>query len=149
MTIEEVVNLTPNGLHDSYLLGLSVDYAMRVAAFRIKWDLGMVDPDNTQDFVEGTLSLNGLQYLVIEPPWKDDRYEKATYGYDEPSYIDGYVTRDEDIARLNLPTIPHTASRYSIFVGEWKSFIHFAAESAAIDPRELLVRVTRSVADAV
>jgi len=83
--------------------------------------------------------VSGLQYLVIEPPWKDNRYEAATYGYDEPSYIDGYVTRDDDVQRLSLPEIPNTASRYSLFVGAWNSFIHFAGTSAEVAPADLLM----------
>jgi hypothetical protein len=149
MTIKETVDRTPNGLHDAYLLGVSIDYGLRKASFRINWDFGMVEPVATTVFREGTLSVSGLQYLVIEPPWRDSRYETATYGYGEPSYIDGYVTRDDDVQRLNLPLIPVTASRYSLFVGAWNSFIHFAAESAAIEPPELLIYPARHVGDAI
>jgi hypothetical protein len=149
MTIEEVVDRTPNGLHDAYLLGVSIDYVLRTASFRIKWDIGMIDPVQTEGYVEGTMSVSGLQYLVIEPPWKDARYKAATYGYDKPSYIDGYVTREYDVLRLNLPVIPHTASRYSLFVGGWNSFIHFAAESAEIEPPELSIYPARLVDNAL
>jgi len=139
MTIEETVDRAPNGLHDAYLLGVSIDYGLRTASFRIKWDIGMVNPVQTEGHIEGTLSVSGLQYLVIEPPWKDNRYEAATYGYDEPSYIDGYVTRDDDVQPLSLPEIPNTASRYSLFVGAWNSFIHFAGTSAEVAPADLLM----------
>lgn len=149
MTIGQVVDRTPNGLHDAYLLGISIDYGLRTASFRINWDVGTVEPAATTEFKEGMLSVSGLQYLVIEPPWRDDRYEAPTYGYDEPSYIDGYVTRDDDVQRLNLPAISPNSSRYSLFVGAWNSFIHFAAESTEIKPQELLIYPARSLDDAL
>jgi hypothetical protein len=133
MTIEQVVNQAPNGLHDAYLLKLDVDYRERVLRFNLNLWVGNLDSSVEQEreaFREGNLIVRGLEYLVIESPTNSDGYR----AYQGPSHIDGFITRQPDIERVSLPPVPENASRYSIFVGEWNSFMHFAGSSAELDP---------------
>ena len=140
--MEEVAYRTPNGLHDAYLLKLSVDYRERILRLELNWWIGTLEgktEEEREGYQEAPLIVRGLEYLVIEAPAGSGRYS----GYAEPSYVDGFVTRPEDILRMNLPTIPEAGFRYSIFVGEWNSFIHFAGHSAEI-PDNLIVREMRA-----
>jgi hypothetical protein len=136
MTIEETLDRTPNGLHDAYLLKLDVDYRGRILRLDLNWLVGTPDgktEEEREGYREGTLVVHGLQYLVIESP-------ATVNGYEEPSYIDGFVTRPQDVERTSLPSISDDGFRYSIFVGEWNSFIHFSGISAEVTPAELIVR---------
>ena len=140
MTIEEVVDQTPNGLHDAYLLKVNVDYRERTLRLDLNWLIGTPPGETDEEregYREGALFVHGLQYLVVESP-------ASVEGYEEPSYIDGFVTRPQDIERTSLPPISKTAFRYSIFVGEWNSFIHFAGTSAEVSPADLIVREIRA-----
>jgi hypothetical protein len=140
MTMEEVAYRTPNGLHDAYLLGLSVDYKERVLRFDLNWWTGDLSSDIEEvreSWRQGALVIQGFLYLVIESPGEGG-------AGDEPSYIDGCATRESDIARALLPSIPDNCFRYSIFVGDWNSLIHFAGTSAKVDPNDLIVREMRA-----
>ncbi|HEV2644763.1 MAG TPA: hypothetical protein VGU46_00205 [Acidobacteriaceae bacterium] len=140
MTMEEIVYRTPNGLHDAYLLNLDANYREQVLRFDLNWFVGIPDGSTEEEregFREGTLIVRGLKYLVIESPTK-------AKGYEEPSHIDGFVTRPEDEIRMSLPSIAEGGFRYSIFIGEWNSFIHFAGTSAEVTPADLIVREMRA-----
>jgi hypothetical protein len=140
MTIEELLSRTPNGVHDAYLLNLDVDYRKAALRLVLKWWIGDLHSEIEEErerCQEGTLTVHGLQYLVIESPG-------AVAGYEEPSYIDGFVTRPQDITRTSLPSIADDAFRYSIFVGDWNSFLHFAGTSAEVTPADLIVREMRA-----
>jgi hypothetical protein len=137
--MEEVAYRTPNGLHDAYLLGLSVDYKERILRFDLNWWTGDLSGDVEEvreSWRLGTMVIEGFLYLVVESP-----AEGSTV--DEPSYIDGFQTRESDISRALLPSIPDDSFRYSIFVGDWNSFIHFAGASASVVPSDLIVREMR------
>jgi hypothetical protein len=138
MTMKEVEYRTPNGLHDAYLLSFSVDY--RESVLRINLNLWTGDLSSEIEKVreayrEATFIVTGLRYFVIESPAKGS-------SVDEPSYIDGFETRDSDITRASLPDLNGEAFRYSLFVGEWNSFIHFAGSSADVLPTDLMVQKT-------
>ena len=135
--MEEVQYRTPNGLHDAYLLGLSVNYRKQVLSLELNWLIGTPDggtEEEREGYQEGTLNISGLQYFVVESP----RCE-----LDEPSYIDGFATRVSDIEQSALPDIPSNCFRHSLFVGESNSFIHFAGASAEVLPASLIVREMR------
>jgi hypothetical protein len=140
MTIEEIMYRTPNGLHDAYLLNLDVDYRARTLNLNLNWLIGVPEgktEEEREGYLEGTLVVHGLQYLVIESP-------VTIRGYEEPSYVDDFVTRPQDIERTSLPSVGEAAFRHSIFVGEWNSFIHFAGTSAEVSPASLIVREMRA-----
>jgi hypothetical protein len=125
----------PNGFHDAILLGVSVDYRESVLRMNLNWWTGHLDSEIEEvreAYREGIFIVTGLQYFVVESPAKGS-------SVDEPSYVDGFKTRDSDIARASLPDLNGEASRYSLFVGEWNSFIHFAGTSADVLPVDLMV----------
>jgi hypothetical protein len=86
--MEEVAFMTPNGLHDAYLLGLSVDYKERILRFDLNWWTGDLSSDIEEvreSWRLGTLVIEGLLYLVMESPTEGS-------AVDEPSDIDGFQT---------------------------------------------------------
>jgi hypothetical protein len=138
LTIDEVISGTPNGFHDAYLLGFSVDYRECSLRIDLNWwtgDLGSEIEEVRESYREGTFIVTGLRYFVVESPVNGGLV-------DQPSYIDGFATRASDVIRASLPNVSGEAFRYSIFVGEWNSFIHFAGTSANVFPTDLIVRNT-------
>ncbi len=133
--IEEVLNRTPNGLHDAYLLGISTNYKERTLRLEINWLVGFPEGkthEEREGYRIGSLLISGLRYCVVEAP---------QYGDGEtPDQIDGYETKPEDIERCKLPDVSDDVFRYSIYLYYWESFIHFAGTSAEVIPADLLVR---------
>src|SRR5205823_4639130 len=119
----------PNGFHDAHLLNISVDYRERTLQIDLNWWTGEESEieEVREAYREGTFIVSGLQYFVVESP--ENRPLK-----DGPSDIDGFKTRDSDIIRASLPNVSSEAFRYSFFVGDWNSFIHFAGTSASVLP---------------
>jgi hypothetical protein len=138
VTIDEVISGTPNGFHDAYLLNISVDYRERTLQIGLNWwigDLSSEVEEVRESYREGRFIVTGLQYFVVESPANGSLT-------DEPSYIDGFETRASDVIRASLPDISSEAIRYSFFVGDWNSFIHFAGTSAKVLPTDFIVRRT-------
>ncbi len=133
MTMVELELQTPNGLHDAYLMGLAVDFGKKVLMLELQWFVGVPDAateDEREEYRAGTLQIEELFYCVSEAPMVASGYAGYPGG---PSHIDGFETREVDIARCNLPAVPGDVFRHSIFVGTWNSFIHFAGTSATAD----------------
>ncbi|SNT27968.1 hypothetical protein SAMN05421770_106281 [Granulicella rosea] len=133
MTMEELSNRLPNGLHDAYLLGLNVDYTKCELRLELKLDVSAY-PQGNPDYSVGTVLIRGLRYLVIDgpPPIAPGDTSKL-------SYIDGIETRPWQIDSSHLPPVGDAVFRYSIFMGDWNSYMHFAGESAEIEPGDLLL----------
>ena len=135
MTMKEVEYRTPNGLHDAYLVGLSVNYHERVLRLDLNWLIGTPDGNTHQErdgYKVGTLIISGLRYCVVEAP--------AQGTGDEPDQIQGFETGSAEIERCHLPDVDGDAFRHSIYVGFWESFVHFAGISAEVTPADLIVR---------
>jgi hypothetical protein len=136
VTIDEVIFGMPNGFHDAYLLSISVDYRECILRINLNWwtgDLGSEIEEVREAYREGTFVVTGLQYFVVESPANGS-------SVDEPSHIDGFATRTSDVIRASLPDVSSEVFRYSFFVGEWNSFIHFAGTSAHVSPTDLFAK---------
>jgi hypothetical protein len=135
MTMKEVEYRTPNGLLDSQLLGLSVNYQERVLRLDLNWLIGTPE-GNTYEEREGyrtdTLTISGLRYCVVEAPLLGTG--------DSPDQIQGFETGLAEIERCQLPDVDGDTFRHSIHVGFWESFVHFAGISAELIPADLIVR---------
>lgn len=135
MTINEVLDRTPNGLHDAYLLGISTDYKERTLRLELNWFVELPKDMATEGwdgYRVGSLLIRGLRYCVVEAP---------QYGDGEaPDQIHGCETKPEDIQRCKLPDVGDDVFRYSIYLYYWESFIHFAGTSAEVIPADLFVR---------
>lgn len=127
MTLEELENTLPNGLHDAEVKKLNVDYEQRNLAIDVDiWVGKMTDsPQKREAYRKGRIEISGLLFLVMEPP--DPSYPFAN----DDLRIDGCDLR-QNLKQELLDSLPGTAFFRSLWVSEWNAFIHIAGRSAQI-----------------
>lgn len=130
MTIDEISDTLPNGLHDSYVLRISIDYVAGEVTFLIEVDL--TSPDKQVDVAErrGELKLTGMLYCVIEPP----SYSLAKeYAFAEDKLWLAADSSDfselKECPKLPEP-IPDGGFRHWFYDNNHNSFIYVAAMNA-------------------
>lgn len=125
MTFPELARTLPNGLHDADLLDIEVSFERGVAALAVRLDVGTNDEDNVQ-LREATVRLVGIRAIVIEGPnhqWEAaDSLDISNVVTSAENYP-AYASYSHEVQKLFL----------SLFVGQWNSYIHIAAESAEIE----------------
>ena len=127
MTLEELEDTLPNGLHDSEVVRINVDYESRILALDVDvWvgDMGNA-PDKREAYKRARIEISGLLFLVMEPP--DPNYPFATGDL----RIDGCDMR-KNLDNKLLESLPAGSFFRSIWVNEWNAFIHIAAIEAQI-----------------
>jgi hypothetical protein len=75
MTLEELENTLPNGLHDADVQGITVDYAQRKVTFDLAVWVGRMEdppPERREAYKNGRIEISGLLFFVMEPP--DPKY---------------------------------------------------------------------------
>jgi len=127
MTLEELENTLPNGLHDAEIERIAVDYALRKLTLEVAvWVGDMGDPPERREaYKNGRIEISGLIFLVMEPP--DPKYPYQTSdlridGCDMSKNLDGELLRSLTAASFFR----------SLWVNEWNAFIHVAAKSADV-----------------
>jgi len=135
MTLEELADTLPNGLHDAQVSSISIDYLKREAKFALDvWvgDSSSQDEEVREAYQGGELKLSGLLYCAIEPP--DGNYP---YGEAERLWVDaGALGSDSIRPSVKLPEpLPEGAFAYWFFVQGWNSFIYVAARDASLEWR--------------
>jgi hypothetical protein len=127
MTLEELENTLPNGLHDAEVRQISVDYEQRNLAIDVAiWVGKMTDSSETREaYRKGRIEISGLLFLVMEPP--DARYPFAKGNL----RIDG-CDLSKNVERKLLDSLPSDAFFRSLWVSDWNAFIHIAATEAQI-----------------
>src|SRR5438105_7386992 len=128
MTFNEVEYALPNGLHDSEVSSILVDYVQRTVIMQLSVFVGQQDasPELREAYKEGSLIISGLLFLVVEPP--DSRYP-----FTKPASlrIDTCDMR-KNLDPALLAALPKEAFVKSFFVKEWNAFVHVAGLSAEI-----------------
>jgi hypothetical protein len=126
MTLEELENTLPNGLHDAEVRSLTVDYSQRLLVLEMEVWVGSMDdpPDRREAYKTGRLEISGLVFLVMEPP--DPRY---------PYRIRSKLTIDATEVRKGLDpellaTLPPDFFFRTLWVNEWNACMHLAAKDA-------------------
>jgi hypothetical protein len=127
MTLEELENTLPNGVHDAEIKSLSVDYEQRNHVLSVSVWVGDMDdaPERREAYKNARIEISGLLFLVMEPP--------------DPSYpfkagdleIDG-CDLSKNFDRKLLESLPNDAFFRSLWVSEWNTFIHIAGRAAQI-----------------
>src|ERR1043166_6037616 len=133
MTIDEIRKTLPNGFHDSFILGINIDYVKTTATFLIAVDLSSPDEEVEITSRNGTLTLTDLLYCVIEPP---------AYGFTNefvPEEDKLWLTADssdfsslKDCPKLPDP-LPYNSFRHWFFISSHNCFIYVAAMHASFD----------------
>jgi hypothetical protein len=75
MTLEELENTLPNGLHDSRVSRIVLDYEQRRLTMDVDVWLGDMEADaaeRREAYKRGQVLISGLLFAVMEPP--DPRY---------------------------------------------------------------------------
>jgi hypothetical protein len=132
MTLQEIENSLPNGLHDAQVRRVEIDYEKRIVKFSLLlWtgDLSSEEETVRETYQEGELTIKDFIYCVIEPP-------DPTYPYAGASTITigaGSATEEPIKTQTALPSeLPEGAFAYWFFVNEWNSFLHIAGMDARI-----------------
>jgi hypothetical protein len=137
MTLVELEDALPNGLHDSALKGLSIDYVRRTIRLDISLKVG--DPDGPReqrdDVRDAEIEVSGVVFFMIDPP-----SPAAGYDFKSPRelwIVDGYETQSipaftKTIDKELLSAVPPEAFVHSFFVNDWNSYMHVAARGCSI-----------------
>jgi len=126
VTLEELENTLPNGLHDAEVHKISVDYQESTRTLDLAvWTGDIEDPPTQREaYRTGRLELSGLVFLVMESP--DPKYPfKDT----KRLKIDGCDMRKNLNSDL-LASPPDDVFVRSLWINEWNAFIHVAAKKA-------------------
>jgi hypothetical protein len=126
MTLEEIENSLPNGLHDAEMHQLVVDYAKRTLTAELAVWVGDMDdpPDRRETYRVARIDVEGLLFLIMEPPDPKYPFDKSI-----KLTIDGCDMRESLNASL-LSSMPSKSFFRSFWVGEWNAFIHLAGADA-------------------
>jgi hypothetical protein len=116
--------------HDAMIHTLHLDYETRVLQMECTLWVGDMDapPGPLREATaDGTLTLTGLLYCVIDPPDVNSNFENG--GLDITS--DGSVaTTKFHTPPPELPPVPDEAFVHWFFVNNWNSLIYIAATDA-------------------
>jgi len=129
MTLEELEDLLPNGLHDAELHRFVVDYPSRMLTIDLAVWVGDVDQPRElrEAYRDARIRVSGLHFLVSEAP--DPKYP---FQNSKELTIDGCDVKE----RLNkdlLEALPADVFVRSLWVSEWNAFMHIAAKDASIE----------------
>jgi hypothetical protein len=128
VTLEELEDSLPNGLHDAEIQRICIDYQERTMAIDISVFVGDVDAplEKREAYRDGTLLISGLRFATIEPP--DARYPFSTPG---ASRIDS-CDMTKHLNPSLLEAMPQGVFVRSFFVDNWNAFVHVAGVTAEI-----------------
>jgi hypothetical protein len=124
VTLEELAATLPNGFHDAEFKRLAADYRDRRVSIDVAVWIGDMDENfaPTECYRDGELVIEGLQFLVIEPP--DQRYP---YAREHALRVDLGMPEP---GRPKLPKPPNDCFLSSFFVNEWNAFIWISGRAA-------------------
>ncbi|HEY9403335.1 MAG TPA: hypothetical protein VIQ24_11770 [Pyrinomonadaceae bacterium] len=132
MTLEELADTLPNGLHDAQVSRISLDYLKREARFTLDvWvgDSSSQDEEMREAYRSGELKLSGLLYCAIEPPDASYPYAKA-----DKLWVDAGALESANVRpTVKLPEpLPEVAFACWFFVQGWNSYIYVGAMEASL-----------------
>ena len=129
MTLEEIENSLPNGLHDAEVRALLVDYERHNVTLQVSVWIGNMDdpPERREAYKEAKLEIREFSFVIMEPP--DGEYPYARPG---TLCVDGCDLRKNIPAKL-LRSLPENHFFRSLWVNEWNAFVHIAARDASIE----------------
>lgn len=128
MTLEELARTLPNGFHDAELRRFQIDYMSRTLEMELDvWVGEMESEDRREAYRPAHLTFSSVAYLVIEPP--DTRYGRLAPA---PIRIDSGAGVPSG-ASVALPGHPPECFAGYLYMGQFNSFLHFAAETASFE----------------
>lgn len=131
MTLSELDDTLPNGLHDAYLTGMSIRFDQSTATLFVK--VLVSETEERVRHADAEIRLQGLLAIVVEGPESVSRAIAGRLG------MSSFTTTAEHFRGLiSFPPETHGLF-HSLYIEEpWNSFIHIAATSAEIEWRSNL-----------
>src|SRR5689334_1291141 len=128
MTLAEIDKVLPNGFHDAEIEQFRWNFREDFAVFEINFWVATEDSDR-EKYQRGSLELRGIVFLVIDPPNPSPHEHKPYRCGADTLQIDGIETTEEIMPGLSqLKTeLPSNTGFFSLFVENWKTYIHIAA----------------------
>jgi hypothetical protein len=127
VTLAELEATLPNGLHDSSLRSIMLDYVNGVALFTVDLWVGTMDlpagPERERQR-RASLEFAGLLYCSIDPPDFRPHYRAAMEP--GPAWL-----MESDPVDPPSP-LPEGAFEARMFVNDWNSFIQIAAVDVSL-----------------
>ena len=122
----ELAAALPNGLHDSRLLRLALDYEEHLAVLDLEIWVGDMDgpADQKESYRAARITLNDFAYFSIDPP-------DSSYPFREA----GAVTIDLAKPASVLVAGTDQALAFRLFVSEWNAFIHASSSDVRLEWR--------------
>ncbi len=124
MTLEQVEQSLPNGLHDAQIQQLRIDYERAEIVLRLRVLIGLPDepPPDRHQYATADLTFRGLQLFATEFPHPESAFRHPgavwfSYERTPPG------TFPPPLAQKLAPEL----QSYSLFIREWLSHIHIAA----------------------
>jgi hypothetical protein len=129
VTLEKLEKTLPNGLHDSQVSRIAIDYEKRKLTIDLDVWVGDMDSDAhelREAYRPAQLLIEGLVFAVLEPP-----DAKHPFSDSVGLTIDGCDMRKNLSAEL-MSSLPADAFFRSLWVNQWNAFIHIAARNVEL-----------------
>lgn len=129
MTLKELAEALPNGLHDALLHGYEVNLERRAIVLELSlWtgDLHDIDDADRERRERTRIVLEGVRFFHVEHP-----APAYPYAGSRPPRVDLCEPDPHHPLSQEQPVGVFVAR---LFVDEWNAFIHVAAESAELAP---------------
>jgi hypothetical protein len=128
MTLDDIVNPLPWGLHDAYIENLAIDWLSQTLTLTAR--LAMSEHQDLDQ--RARITVEGLVFCAIDPPEID-----PAHGYDpltpEGLWINfGSGAANAESAK-RLPQVPAGTFLNWMFVHSWNRFIHICGASAKLE----------------
>jgi hypothetical protein len=127
MTLEELENTLPNGLHDSEVKRISVDYEQRSLVLEIAVWVGSMDdaPERREAYKSARIEISGLLFVAMDLP-------DPNYPFKDGNLRINGCDMSKNLDKKLVDSLPPDAFFRSLWVSEWNAFIHIAARDAQI-----------------
>ena len=125
MIIEEIARELPNGFHDAVFLSHSIDSSSGLLNLNINVWVGGVDSKvelEREIYKAGVLTLEGMEYLVVEPPYDLLDFESCSFDLGDADMIN---------PTIELPVSPVGTFRIYLFFYKLNAFIYICAGRAS------------------
>jgi hypothetical protein len=133
MTLDQMFERFPNGLDDTEITNLTIDYKNRTATLLLNLRANPPDGPHRDEYSRAVLTVRGFYYFSIDPP--DDEHLSTNRSK---------ITMDaHEEDPLKFPLFAHVKSKLPadafcsrFYVHQWNSFIHVAAPIAELELAE-------------
>lgn len=128
MTLEDIEKSSPNGLHDSKLRRVTIDYRLRTLEAEVEVWIGDTGEtaEGGETYKHGRIEISGLIFMIMESP--DPKYPFLNSAQ---LTIDG-CDQQQNLDPTFLKSLPKKSFVRSLWVGEWNAFIHVAGTNAEL-----------------